>query len=334
MSELLGRGLRRHRELAGLTQADLAARAGVSRQLVGAVEAGRHLPRVDAALALAGVLGVEVAELFGTVARVVDVVSGDKPGDGASLRLGWVGDRLVSTPARIGADGWDVADGVMEGHRLKRLDGIRTGAVVAGCEPALETVERLMRQGGLGGVAVPASSAVALEAVVGGRAHAAVVHGPNGAMPAAPPGVVRFLLAGWRVGLALPDGIGRSWWSRVVSGELEVVQREAGAAVQRTFEEATGVSSVPGRRVGGHIVAARTGTAAGLPAVTIEPAARAVGSTFHSLGDHAAELWVGEQWLGERGVEEMIAMIGSWRFRRILEAVGGYRVEGMGRRVA
>jgi transcriptional regulator with XRE-family HTH domain len=208
MSELLGTGLRRHRELAGLTQADLATRAGVSRQLVGAVESGRHLPRVDAAVALAGVLGVEVVELFGTVARVVDVVSGDEPGHGASLRLGWVGDRLVSTPARIGADGWDVADGVMVGHSLKRLDDIRAGVVVAGCEPALETVERLMRQGGLGGVAVPASSAVALEAVVGGRAHAAVVHGPRDALPAAPPGVARFLLAGWRVGLALPDGIG------------------------------------------------------------------------------------------------------------------------------
>jgi transcriptional regulator with XRE-family HTH domain len=334
MSELPGHGLRRHRELAGLTQADLAARAGVSRQLVGAVEAGRHLPRVDAAVALAGVLGVEVVELFGTVARVVDVVSGDEPGDGASLRLGWVGDRLVSTPARIGADGWDVADGVVEGHSLKRLDDIRAGVVVAGCEPALETVERLMRQGGLGGVAVPASSAVALEAVVGGRAHAAVVHGPRDALPAAPPGVARFLLAGWRVGLALPDGIGGSWWSRVVSGELAVVQREAGAAVQRSFEEATGLSPVPGRRVGGHVVAARTGLAAGLPAVTIEPAARAVGSAFHSLGDHAAELWVGEQWLGERGVEEMIALVGSSRLRRILEAVGGYRVEGMGRRVA
>jgi DNA-binding XRE family transcriptional regulator len=52
--------LRELREAAGLTQAELAARAGVSRQLVGAVEVGRHLPRVDAALALAAALNVDV----------------------------------------------------------------------------------------------------------------------------------------------------------------------------------------------------------------------------------------------------------------------------------
>ena len=57
--------LRALRLQAGLTQGELAARAGVSRQLVAAVEAGRNVPAVDAAVALARALGTTVEELFG-----------------------------------------------------------------------------------------------------------------------------------------------------------------------------------------------------------------------------------------------------------------------------
>jgi transcriptional regulator with XRE-family HTH domain len=41
------------RERLGLTQARLAELSGVSRQMVSAVEANRHLPRVDAGQAMA-----------------------------------------------------------------------------------------------------------------------------------------------------------------------------------------------------------------------------------------------------------------------------------------
>lgn len=52
-------GLRELRDAKGLTPGELAGRAGVSRRLVGAVEAGRHLPRVAAAAALTAALGVD-----------------------------------------------------------------------------------------------------------------------------------------------------------------------------------------------------------------------------------------------------------------------------------
>ena len=57
--------LRDARERAGLSQAALAARAGISRQAVGAVEAGRHAPSVDTALRLARAVGATVEEVFG-----------------------------------------------------------------------------------------------------------------------------------------------------------------------------------------------------------------------------------------------------------------------------
>ncbi|MBF5080691.1 helix-turn-helix domain-containing protein [Quadrisphaera sp. INWT6] len=58
-------GVRAARTALGITQADLAAAAGVTRQTVVAVEAGDYAPSVYLALALAARLGRSVEELFG-----------------------------------------------------------------------------------------------------------------------------------------------------------------------------------------------------------------------------------------------------------------------------
>jgi len=57
--------LRRHRLLAGeMTQEDLGARVGVTRQTVLAIEKGNYNPSVGLALRLAAVLGVTVEAIF------------------------------------------------------------------------------------------------------------------------------------------------------------------------------------------------------------------------------------------------------------------------------
>ena len=58
--------VRTARTARGLTQADLAAAAGVTRQTVVAVEAGDYAPSVYLALAIAARLGRSVEELFGS----------------------------------------------------------------------------------------------------------------------------------------------------------------------------------------------------------------------------------------------------------------------------
>jgi len=57
-------GVRAARTARGLTQADLAAAVGVTRQTVVAVEAGDYAPSVYLALALAEHLGATVEGLF------------------------------------------------------------------------------------------------------------------------------------------------------------------------------------------------------------------------------------------------------------------------------
>lgn len=322
--------LRELRLAAGLTQEELARRAGVSRQLVGAVETGRHLPRVDAALAIAAALQVEVGAIFPGDTTARDIVSGFAPAEGSPVRIGWVGEVQVTAPARLGGEGWDVADGYVRRGRVEEGRRSHPGVVVAGCEPALEVLERLLREEGRGAVAASTSSLLARRGLAEGRAHAAVVHGPRRARSG--PEAACFRLASWQVGLAGPPDAGSGWWRAALAGRGPVVQREPDASVQRAYVSVAG-DDVPGPRVKTHLEAARRAVSTGMPAVTIEPAAVALGARFHPLETHLAELWVAAPWLEERPVAEALDLIDSRRFRRRLEAVGGYDLDGIGTRL-
>jgi len=56
--------VREHRLRAGLTQEDLAAEAGVTRQTIIAIEKGNYVPSVLLALRIARRLKISVEELF------------------------------------------------------------------------------------------------------------------------------------------------------------------------------------------------------------------------------------------------------------------------------
>lgn len=328
--------LRELREAGGLSQTELAARAGVSRQLVGATEAGRHLPRVDAALALADVLAVDVGILFGRSESPSDAVTGGAPSEGSLVRIGRVGSRVVTAPARVGADGFDLADGRIDGGDLALFGRARPGIVAAGCEPGLETMERILRLRGAAAVTVSASTDTSIRSLEAGRLHAAVVHGPLGAVPPVPGGlsVERFHLSRWLVGLAAPAGSPAGWWGRALSGEVPVVQREAGAGVQGAFERARGANppETPGPRVASHLESVRRALATGMPAVTIEPAAAALAAEFHPLEEHEAHVWVRKD-VDEGVADEAMTVLTDDTFRSHLSSVGGYDLRRSGERV-
>lgn len=309
----------------------LARRAGVSRQLVGAVESGRHLPRVDAAAALARALAVDVETLLGAGPTTAVGVLGALPAVGTPVAVGQVGDLMVCTGVAVG-QGWAAAAGVVTAAGVELLPGERPGAVVVGCDPAIELAARLASErGGDPVLAVGASSGAAIAALREGRAHAAVVHGPADLLPAADPAVQRRHLASWRVGLAAPAGTPPGWWQDALAGRRSVVQREDGAATQGALMRAvaaTGGARPPGVRAGGHSEAARLAQLAGTTAITIEPVARAYGLAFHPLEEHVVHLWVGRPWAGsmDRFGEALV----SAGFRRRLAAVGGYDLSRTG----
>lgn len=326
--------LRTTRERAGLTQQELAARAGVSRQLVGAVETGRHQPRVDAALALARALDTDVATLFSPDRHAVDAATGLPSRPGAIVRVARVGDQLVTTPARVVASGFESADAIVgEGGAIAAdVDG---GFVVAGCEPALLTLEQLLRERGVAAAAVSVSSAVAHDAFLTGRTHAAVLHGSSSWMRDDPgPDVIVHRLATWRVGICAPPDAPPGWQQHALEGNAPVIQREAGAGVQRSFLSARLAETPPGPVVASHIEAASRSITTGLPAVTIEPAALAVGAQFHPLDLHTSELWIRRAWAAAPAAGLALELLASARLIRHLRAVGGYDLARWAERVA
>lgn len=327
--------LRRHREAAGLTQQQLADRAGVSRQLVGTVETGRHAPRVDAALALAHALDTDVDTLFGRgeSREAVDIVTGGAPSPGL-VRLAMVGDLVVTTPARITPAGFESADAEvgsdgMTPNRVRAAEGF----VVAGCEPGLLALEQLLRERAIVAVAAMTSSATARAALEARRVHAAVVHGSTSWSPLRPPeGVTAYRLGQWRVGVCAPADSPSDWWELALEGRTPVIQREEGAGVQRSFVARAGRTDGP--VVGSHVEAAMRSLATGMPAVTIEPAALALGAAFHAFDAHLSELWVSTDALERPAVRVALELLADDRLLHRLRGIGGYDLAQWGDRVA
>jgi DNA-binding XRE family transcriptional regulator len=335
--------LRERRRECGLTQAQVAARAGVSRQLVAAVESGHNVPAVDAALGLARALGTTVEDLFATMPTPATATPA-LPGrlrERAPLRVGRVGERLVAAEladhGTAGA-GWASPDGILERGRLRLFAGAApSGMVIAGCDPALGIAEAMLA--GLGPrsmLALSAASGIALRALGRGDLHAAVVHGPEHDLPQPPVAVVRLHLARWRVGLGVaPARRGRSLLA-LLTGGAPIAQRDPAAASQQALERAAadaGIPAPPGPRADGHIHAARLAATLGCAAVTTESAALAFGLRFLPLEEHVVQVWLAERWREQPAVAALGDVLTSAAFTDRVAQFGGYDLADCGARV-
>ncbi len=332
--------LRERRLECGLTQSQLAARAGVSRQLVAAVEAGRNVPAVDAALRLAAALTVSVEDLFGERPfGAVGAVLGGAMREGAAVRVGRIGDRFVAAELPdhgIAGDGWAKADGVVTHDELELFpDGEIAGVVVAGCDPALGVAEAMLA--GLGPrslLAVSAPTGASLSALERGAVHAAVVHDRRDRLPRPKRPVARVHLARWQVGLAAPAGMHDASLEALVGGGLPIVQRDRAARSQRAFERALAAAGLerpePAAIASGHLAAARTAAILNGVAVTTEGAARAFGMRFVPLEEHVVEIWVGEAWFREPAIEGFLELLARPAFTSRVAQFGGYDLTGCG----
>jgi DNA-binding XRE family transcriptional regulator len=336
--------LRERRLECGLTQTELAARAGVSRQLVAAVETGHNTPAVDAALRLARSLATTVEQLFTEPAGdVAAAVLGDRVRDGALVRVGRVADQIVAAELAdhgISGASWARPDGVVQGGKLRLFPGAApAGIVVAGCDPALGIAEALLT--GLGPrslLAISAPTGIALHALKRGHVHGAVVHGIPTQLPKPPVPVIRWHLARWQVGLATAPTVPGDSLDAVLQGDAPIAQREAAAASQQAFERASAKAGITHPRSGphatGHIDAARIAATVNGAAVTTEAAARAFDLRFLALEDHTVEIWVAERWLDHAGADALAGLLASTAFTQRLAHFGGYDLAGCGTRIS
>ena len=333
--------LRARRIALGLTQADLASRAGVSRQLVAAVEGGRNTPAVDAAIRIAHALEATVDALFAPDPDVEVVPAlGAAIAEGTLVRVGRVGDRLVAAELpEHGTAGaaWARPDGTVVDGRVRLLAGARPAeTVIAGCDPALGLAAALLEDSGPRSLlAIDAPTGYAVAALAAGTVHGIAVHERPDAMPAAPVPVVRRHLARWEVGVAVPGTAGLTTIAEVLHAGIPVVQRQPAASSQQAFLRALaaagGAAAPPGPVAGGHVEAARLAAIIGAGAITTAPTAGAFGLAFIALEVHSVEIWIDERWATLPGVRALNDVLDGDPLAERLRAVGGYDLSSAGR---
>ena len=324
--------LRERRELLGLTQADLAAAAGLSRQLITALEAGRHAPSVTAALDIASVLDTSVEALFGDPGRRSwTPVTGEEAPEGTLVSTGRVGEKVVYSPVPRGhlfGPSWPNADGVVAAGTV-RLFGDRPpeGFVVAGCDPALGLAAALLPGTGPRRVmAVASTSGAAVRALQSGSVHAALVHGPPERLGTPTPGATAVAVARWRVGLASRDPIDLD---SIAEGNVTIARRRPGAEAQRALERALGEAArrPDGPLADGHLEAANLVAGGSADAgVTMEAAANLFDLEFTALEEHTVELRIADAWRGHPGAAALVDAFSSRSLAARLATFGGYEL--------
>jgi DNA-binding XRE family transcriptional regulator len=342
----MGDRIRAAREARGWSQQQLATASGLTRPLVSAIEQQRQNPSVTAAMALAQALDSTVEALFGprTDQMAPVVAIGDRhPPTGTSTLVARVGDRCVLAPVTNPADTpeqWRYVDAVVTDGGVDMLDPDNGDTfVVAGCDPAVGLLSALTQRSHAFSstrfVTVHASTHEAIRALSDHRIHGAVVHGPSESFPKAPPGVRRWQLAQWQVGLA---SHGVTHLDELAERRQRVVQREEGASSQQALVRALSKlgsnQSLPGPVGSGHVDVARRVANAGprttSAGITMEAAATSFGLTFLPLETHNVEVWIDDRWTALSASQSLLSVLSSSGFKRRLELISGYDLANIG----
>ncbi|GBF07847.1 periplasmic molybdate-binding protein [Deinococcus aerius] len=351
--------VREVREAAGLRPAELARRAGLSRQALHAIETNTHVPGTVTALRLARALGCRVEDLFHLpgaplFARLV----GRSVSPGTRVRLAEVGGRLLAFPLggeealRAPADGLttgEVADGAVRVELLVDAGLPGRTAVVAGCDPSLGLLAPHAARLGPGTRVLwrDLPSLDALRALACGEAHAAGIHlWDPGSGESNRPFVTRelggrpahlFTLWDWEQGLIVAPGNPRGIVtpSDLARPGVTLANRAEGAGSRvllDTWLEAAGLTPAERARLPGYATAHPTHLALAGSVARGEAdagpgpraAARALGLDFVPLQRERFDLVVPAEHLGHPGVRALLAAAREDAFHAELAALGGY----------
>lgn len=259
--------VREHRTRLGWSQDALAARAGLSRAGVSAIETGRLVPSTAAALALARALGSRVEDLF-RLPGTPDAEPAWAWPAGAQDGRFWraeVGGRTLLYPAEPTALGLIPHDGrVSSGADSdpRPADPSRT-LVIAGCDPAVGLLAGPLAAAGIRLIALTRSSRAALDLLARGLVHASGLHlaragVPGGNAEAARqvlgpgPGHRLLRLARWEEGVAFAPTAGLGSFRDVLRPGLRWVGREPGSGARQCLDELLGDRRPPRRIAGDH----------------------------------------------------------------------------------
>lgn len=364
-----GEKIRRARSAAGLSQVELARRAGVSRQALGAIESGEYQPSVGVALRLARELGESVESLFGegTDLRIEAKWAGEGRAPArARVALGRVNGRVVALPQPVSALSLAPAAGIVESEsdsaRRVSVEAFRSQAeidstvLLAGCDPAAAILSDWLarRRAPVRVVSLQCSSRAALRALVERRVHAAGMHIRDARTGEYNLAFARRMLgnrsavfvnfASWEIGLAVPIGLRdriRGVADLARQG-VRMVNREPGSGARLALDDALSQLGVEAgalkgydRELGGHLeVAAAIGAGQAQAGVTIRVAAEAYGLHFIPMREERYDLLIPQSEMELPAVGAMLEALNTSRFARELSELCGYDTSRTGTIIA
>jgi molybdate-binding protein/DNA-binding XRE family transcriptional regulator len=359
--------LRPARSEVGVSQQELASRAGISRQAYMAIESGRSAPSTEVALRLARSLGQTVEQLFSLdddeeVTVEADLMPGGSGGDQPGrVEVAQVGERLIAMPlsgrsaamhALWPAGGTVAGDATPGKVPVRLIEGERLrvpSIVMAGCDPTIGFLAEEVAAKGARLLWSERSSKAGLQALARGEAHIAGCHlfdeitgsfnrpWVRRIVPEACT-VVRFAV--WREGIIVAPGnpkeITRA--DDLARPGVRIVNRQAGSGSRATLDQMLHEAGVPKSLVSGyelethgHIQVAEA-VAQGFAdaGIGVEAAARAFGLGFVPVNEEPYDLVVPDRHINERQVQALLDALRGQRIRRQLSALGGYDTSEMG----
>jgi putative molybdopterin biosynthesis protein len=365
--------LRRRRAALGISQVELARRTGVSRQALGAIEAGVYQPSVAVALSLARELGETVESLFGdNEAYRSKQIKASWPAP--TIRLGSVAPsrvalariagRIVAVPQSPPRLWLSPVAGTIT-HMGRKHAAVSTywsqaeidsTLVIAGCDPAVSMVADWMtrRRSPVIAVAQRCSSRAALAALLDGTTHVAGLHlrdresgeyNLNSVRETV--GHRRALLinfARWELGLAVAPGnpLKLTGLADLARPQLRIVNRESGSGARATLDVGLNELELKAERIcgynrelPGHLeVAAAIAAGEADAGLTIHVAAQASGLSFIALQEERYDLVVFENECALTPIKAMLDALNSGRFAREVNQLCAYATDQMGKVLA
>ncbi len=358
----LGNNLKQIRLRLGMSQQDLAAIAGVSRQTISGVEAGQYAPSTTVALRLAKALGCQVEDLFWLeqeTPALEAVPTQDFPKNTPlRLNLARVGGRWIAHPLigqnafrweMIPADGEAVYTADAPTLPVKLLDDpekLEHTVVLAGCTPALSLWARATERWhpNLRVHWTFDNSLSALDRLWRGEVHMAGMHlydpitqdynVPFVQATVQGTAAVVINLGSWEEGLLVhPDNPSQlATIADVTQPGVTIVNREVGAGSRQLLERSLQQAQIPFQAVRGfeqivygHLeVAQAIATGKATTGVSTASVAQAFGLGFIPLSRARYDMVVLKPYLEESAVQQLLSTLGHRRVLSQLAALGGY----------
>ncbi|MCX6593538.1 MAG: helix-turn-helix domain-containing protein [Acidobacteria bacterium] len=350
------------RKSRGIGAAELARRAGVSRQTIYSIEAGTYIPNTEVTLHLARELEVTVEELFHLdaapraprPAMPSDLLTTRPVRVGQPVRVCQVGEKLISVPTTAEPYFLPDADGTISqlpgpGRAAVELfapeETFAKRLILAGCDPAMQLLARMVEKTcGVEIVACGVSSQQALQWLKEGRVHIAGTHLEDSAtgefnlpfvareLPGDDCTVVTF--ARWEEGFVMAPGNPLSIRSAadLARRGVRLINREPGSGARQLLDKLLAEAGVMSRQVNGyqtlahgHLAAAYS-VRAGAADVCLATgsAAHAFGLSFLPVRSARYDLVMRRALLDTPAAQAFLDVLQRASLRRQLEALAGY----------